>query len=97
MMIAIYTLMEMSVVLVILEKEAEQCYYELLEEYNKAVKNKCGRPRKTNTKLTYNVPVEVKAFIELEALRLVNQGVIVEKIVNFYKKHNKKLINLSES
>lgn len=73
------------------EAEAKQVYYELLEEYFKtAPKNKGGRPRKTNTKLTYNVPVEIKAFIELEALKQnINQGAVIEKIVNFYKKSNR--------
>jgi len=76
------------------EAEARQVYYELLEDYlkeHKPSKNKGGRPRKANTKLTYNVSVDVKAFIELEALREdINQGAVIEKIVNFYKEANKK-------
>lgn len=76
------------------EKESIQVYYELLEVYlkdKKLIKNKGGRPKKSNSKLVYNVPTEIKAFIELEALRNnVNQGIIVEKIVNFYKETNKK-------
>jgi predicted RNase H-like HicB family nuclease len=76
------------------EKEARQVYYELLEDYlkeHKPGKNKGGRPKKANAKLTYNVSVEVKAFIELEALREdINQGAVIEKIVNFYKEANKK-------
>jgi len=78
------------------EEEAVQIYYKILEEYlknlknNKLVKNKGGRPKKANTKLVYNVPFEIKAFIELEAVRNdVNQGVIVEKIVKFYQDANK--------
>ena len=78
------------------ENEAIQTYYEILDDYIKAkkedklIKNKGGRPRKTNSKLVYNVPFEIKAFIELEAARNdVKQGVIVEKIVNFYKEANK--------
>lgn len=82
------------------EAEAKQVYYELLENYfknQKLTKKKGGRPKKTNTKLTYNVPVEIKAFIELEALRTnTNQGVIIEKIVNFYKESNKELSKLYE-
>lgn len=82
------------------EAEAKQTYYELLEEYyknNKPAKSKGGRPKKTNTKLTYNVPTDVKAFIELEALKQnINQGAVIEKIVNFYKKSNKELSKLYE-
>jgi len=79
------------------EKEAIKIYYELLDEYLKElhadniIKNKGGRPKKQNAKLVYNVPVEIKAFIELEAVRNdVNQGVIVERIVKFYQDANKK-------
>jgi len=78
------------------EEEAIQIFYELLEEYlkdkkeNKLIKNKGGRPRKQNAKLVYNVPQEIKVFIELEAVRNEeNQGAIVEKIVKFYQEANK--------
>lgn len=80
--------------------EARQVYYELLEDYFESCKpanNKGGRPKKTNTKLTYNVPVEIKAFIELEALRNnINQGLVIEKIVNFYRESNRDLLDLYE-
>ena len=83
------------------ESEARQVYYELLDDYLKehkpVKKNKGGRPKKANTKLTYNVSVDVKAFIELESLREnTNQGIIIEKIVNFYKKNNKEIAKLYE-
>lgn len=78
------------------EEEAVKTYFELLEEYLKdnkirnLAKRKGGRPKKSNAKLVYNVPHEIKAFIELEAARNeVNQGVIVEKIVKFYQEANK--------
>ena len=82
------------------EAEARQVYYELFDIYikeHKTTKNKGGRPKKTNTKITYNVPVDIKAFIELEALRNdVNQGIIVEKIVKFYVNNNKEVSKLYE-
>ena len=78
------------------EDEAIKTYYEILEEYlkdlknNKSVKNKGGRPKKTNAKLLYNVPHEIKAFIEAEAvINDVNQGVIVERTVKFYQDAHK--------
>jgi len=78
------------------EEEAVNIFFELLEEYlkdkkqDKLIKNKGGRPKKTNAKLVYNVPQEIKAFIELEATRNdVNQGVIVEKIIKFYQEAKK--------
>jgi predicted RNase H-like HicB family nuclease len=78
------------------ESEALQTYYELLEEYlkdlkkGKVIKNKIDRPKKSNSKITYNVSTNIKAFIELESLRNnVNQGVILEKIVNFYQEAHK--------
>jgi len=76
--------------------EAIQIYYELLENYldaekkSRLIKNKGGRPKKSNTKINYNVSFNVRAFIELEAIRNdVNQGVMLEKIVDFYQKANK--------
>jgi len=78
------------------EEEAIKVYYELLKNYlkdkreNKLIKNKGGRPKKSNAKLVYNVPHQIKAFIEMEAARNeVNQGAIVEKIVKFYQEANK--------
>ncbi len=82
-------------------EEAVKTYYELLEDYlkdkkaDRLIKNKGGRPKKLNAKLTYNVPIGIKTFIELEAARNeVNQGVIVEKIVKFYREaHKEELSN----
>lgn len=74
-------------------EEAKETFYELLKIYieeSKKVKNKGGRPKKANTKLTYNVPQEIKEFIEVEALKdETNQGTALVKIVNFYRENNK--------
>lgn len=73
-------------------EDAIQVYNELLEEdlNDPPVKSKGGRPKKHNTKIMYNVSFDIKAFIELEAVRLdLNQGTILEKIVKFYQETNK--------
>ena len=74
------------------KKEAEKIFYELLEGHKIAekegrlLKNKGGRPKKNNVRLSYNVPADVKAFIELEALKEgLNQGALIERMVSFYK------------
>ena len=69
-------------------------YNELLKDWlddkDPVIRNRGGRPKKNNTKIMYNVSFDVKAFIEMEAIRLdLNQGAVLEKIIKFYQKANK--------
>lgn len=73
------------------ENEAEETLFNLLEDFMPyflagKVVNKGGRPKKNNSKLTYNVPTEIKTFIELESMKLgITQGVFIENLVKSYK------------
>lgn len=54
---------------------------------NKAIiVNKGGRPKKNNTRLSYNVKPETKQFISaLASVRNLNEGAIIDEIVTHFK------------
>lgn len=76
--------------------EAVKVFYELLEDWLKPdkprieAKNKGGRPKKSNVRLSVNVLPLTKANISYLAIeKKVNQGLILDEIVNFYMENKK--------
>lgn len=75
------------------KEEAIQVFYELLEIHLQAEREgrlikRPGRPAKENVRLSCNIPVATKAFIDEKAKeRNVNQALIIQEAIEHYQRY----------